>query len=935
MELRHSAQRSLAAPTSPYQRQPPAAGISNLPVGGGDLLMPHGHPTTVLVRRKHLPNLPSICEKLRAIFGVQLQEIQTSDEQQYQQQFATFQVLDENAGCQGAVGGTAGSTIVTGNGDLICQIQQFIDSLCTNEAEDSSYDSDCEGEDVSHEQVSRTTSDTLGQEFAEYVSVAAAHAAGGGGATVGHHGHGTDVSPTTVTPASLPEHLPGYQQRVEFALKLGYTERLVQAALQRLGPNPAQNELLAELIKLGSQPGAKCANEFASDCHGGHGHHHHHHHGPGEGSGGAGVELGGTSLAVAAAVVAAGSPASSLAGEESLRPIVIDGSNVAMSHGNKEVFSCRGIRLCVDWFKNRGHKDITVFVPKWRKESSRPDNPVKDGEILSELEKERMLVFTPSRLVGGKRMVCYDDRYILKLAADNDGVVVSNDNYRDLVQESSEFKKVVEERVLMYSFVNDRFMPPDDPLGRSGPTLDNFLRVQPRKGDPPPPCPYGKKCTYGNKCKFYHPERGSLPHKSVTERLSEYAARHLQARSGHDGLGGGSGRCAVQGKSLSVPLSNSSNETSPINDKRKALCRTRSNVPSEGSNLAYGGINLPSDLMLPHPVVRQPPPQAPPQQQLPFLAPPVAVASNRPLPWEQQQPQHHHHQQHGSMDVQQIFPKSHSIENISKEPPPPYGAGGGHHTALHHPGCYGTQWSRPQQQQQQQNQGALPGGGGGGGGGGGAGGPVVQQAQSQSLDQSDPNGLVVDGVNLHRKLQRQLTLNPAGCDPRIYQMQRMQQQSSQQQQPGSPQQQQQQQQQQQSSHSAGAQQLSPHRPLAPSLSGGSRPSPPTQWELHQHVTRIASAPDSVRPWGHNGPPPASSSEPHINLGWSSSPVAPANNLSQQQQHHQQQQQDRRRLHYHLASIFPEEQVQTVMQMYPDETNAQTICAAILAMFQKM
>uniref|UniRef100_A0A182X9H7 C3H1-type domain-containing protein n=1 Tax=Anopheles quadriannulatus TaxID=34691 RepID=A0A182X9H7_ANOQN len=801
--------------------------------------------------------------------------------------------------------------------------KQFIDSLCTNEAEDSSYDSDCDGEDVSHEQVSRTTSDTLGQEFAEYISV------GVGGHQHQQQHHGKDVSPTTVAaPISTagPEHSPGYQQRVEFALKLGYTEKLVQAALQRLGPNPAQNELLAELIKLGSQPGAKGGNEFTIDCHG---------HG----------DAGGLGLApelATAASGAAGVGPSSLVNEESLRPIVIDGSNVAMSHGNKEVFSCRGIRLCVDWFKNRGHKDITVFVPKWRKESSRPDNPVKDGEILSELEKERMLVFTPSRLVGGKRMVCYDDRYILKLAADNDGIVVSNDNYRDLVQESSEFKKVVEERVLMYSFVNDRFMPPDDPLGRSGPTLDNFLRVQPRKGDPPPPCPYGKKCTYGNKCKFYHPERGSLPHKSVTERLSEYAARHLQARSGHDPSGSGSGpggRSAVQGKSLSVPLSNSSNETSPINDKRKALCRTRSNVPSESANNPYGGgmahgSVLHADLLslphpVPHPAVRQqqqPPP--PPPQQLPFHAPPVPVASNRaPHPWDlspqqqQQQQQQQQLHQHASMvDVQQIFPKSHSIENISKEPAPPlYGL-------HHHAGCYGAQplWPRPQPPSQQPSQPVLPGGtGGGGAGGGGAGGPPVVQP---SLDQNDPSALV-DSVNLHRKLQRQLTLNPAGCDPRIYQMQRLQQQSSQQQSQTAPAQQQ--------------QQLSPHRPLAPSLSGGNRPSPPTQWELHQHVTRIASAPDSTRPWGHNGPPPASSSEPHINLGWSPSPgqggPTPAHQQQQQQQqqHHQQQQQDRRRLHYHLASIFPEDQVQTVMQMYPDETNPQTICAAILAMYQKM
>lgn len=89
-----------------------------------------------------------------------------------------------------------------------------------------------------------------------------------------------------------------------------------------------------------------------------------------------------------------------------------------------------------------------------------------------------------------------------------------------------------------------------------------------RKNDPSPSCPYGKKCTYGNKCKFYHPERGMGPHKSVTERLSEHAARHLSARNLES-----QSKTVVCGKSLSVPLScsssNSNNDSRPSNEQRR------------------------------------------------------------------------------------------------------------------------------------------------------------------------------------------------------------------------------------------------------------------------------------------------------------------------------------------------------------------------------
>lgn len=167
---------------------------------------------------------------------------------------------------------------------------------------------------------------------------------------------------------------------MEFALKLGYTEKLVQAALQKLGPDPEQNELLAELIKLG----ATCTPRLNDS--------------PEETDGSLdndlGTDEGGGSILTSATTPSTMITMSSTA---VLRPVVIDGSNVAMSHGNKEVFSCRGIKICVDWFRARGHKEITVFVPKWRKEASRLDNPIADQEILGELERDRLLVFTPSR----------------------------------------------------------------------------------------------------------------------------------------------------------------------------------------------------------------------------------------------------------------------------------------------------------------------------------------------------------------------------------------------------------------------------------------------------------------------------------------------------------------------------------------------------------
>ncbi|XP_043924948.1 probable ribonuclease ZC3H12D [Protopterus annectens] len=224
--------------------------------------------------------------------------------------------------------------------------------------------------------------------------------------------------------------------KLDFFCKLGYTETNICKVLDKLGQDALINDILNELIKMGN--GNRSAPEDWEEW------------------------------PSAPKLVARGcnppqrkeqalTPSEEDVNSSSnLRPIIIDGSNVAMSHGNKESFSCRGIELAVKFFESRGHQIIKAFVPTWRKEQPRPDTPITDQHVLEELEKRRILVYTPSRKVNGKRVVCYDDRYIVKIAYEMDGIIVSNDNYRDLQNENPEWKRFIETKLLMYSFVSDK-----------------------------------------------------------------------------------------------------------------------------------------------------------------------------------------------------------------------------------------------------------------------------------------------------------------------------------------------------------------------------------------------------------------------------------------------------------------------------------------------
>lgn len=136
-------------------------------------------------------------------------------------------------------------------------------------------------------------------------------------------------------------------------------------------------------------------------------------------------------------------------------------------HKNNKKFSEEGIMLVTNYFQQRGHS-VKVFLPQYRRSKFTP--------LLEKLYEEGIVVFTPSRRIGRRWITPYDDRYILEYATVSEGIIISSDQFRDLYQEKPEWRDTIENRLLAPTFVGDYVMFPEDPLGRNGPNLEQFLR---------------------------------------------------------------------------------------------------------------------------------------------------------------------------------------------------------------------------------------------------------------------------------------------------------------------------------------------------------------------------------------------------------------------------------------------------------------------------
>ena len=114
--------------------------------------------------------------------------------------------------------------------------------------------------------------------------------------------------------SSLPDPVTDYRTKVEFALKLGYSEDLVLLVLRKLGPEALINDILGELVKLGTktemeQLGGSIVSQSPSS------------------SLSSSLASSSTSSLDSCRLLC---PSQLLEDKENLRPVVVDGSNVAM-----------------------------------------------------------------------------------------------------------------------------------------------------------------------------------------------------------------------------------------------------------------------------------------------------------------------------------------------------------------------------------------------------------------------------------------------------------------------------------------------------------------------------------------------------------------------------------------------------------------------------
>ena len=139
-------------------------------------------------------------------------------------------------------------------------------------------------------------------------------------------------------------------------------------------------------------------------------------------------------------------PSSTDTSQDNLRMIVLDGCNIMKKVGKGDDFVIEALEIVYNWFSTRGH-DVVIIVPQSVKSKLMGAQRWADVEKLNNFEKANILYYSPSKKTDERSWDCYDDRYIVEFAARKKAIVVTTDNYRDVLKENNpDFNEQIRER---------------------------------------------------------------------------------------------------------------------------------------------------------------------------------------------------------------------------------------------------------------------------------------------------------------------------------------------------------------------------------------------------------------------------------------------------------------------------------------------------------
>ena len=161
-----------------------------------------------------------------------------------------------------------------------------------------------------------------------------------------------------------------------------------------------------------------------------------------------------------------------------LRPIIIDGLNIARKYGNylrknNKFWEAKGLKLCYEYFVNKWNYEDKKISIVWKYVN---EEYVNDKEILEEFKEKRIIVEASSRKLDGQRLQLDDDTLALDIALDTNGIIISFDTFRNHFDNSTTYRTVIKEQVIEPTFdhAEVRFHP--KPFGDKGPSLKRLLR---------------------------------------------------------------------------------------------------------------------------------------------------------------------------------------------------------------------------------------------------------------------------------------------------------------------------------------------------------------------------------------------------------------------------------------------------------------------------